>query len=48
MAGKGPHVDELKQKAKELDIFDDVVLTGHILDEDLLSGLNGKRVSDRF
>lgn len=39
LAGKGPHVDELKQKAKELDIFDDVVLTGHILDEDLLSGL---------
>jgi 1,2-diacylglycerol 3-alpha-glucosyltransferase len=39
LAGKGPHMDEVKKKAGELDISDEVMLTGHILDEDLLSGL---------
>ena len=39
LAGKGPHMDELRLKAKELGIYDDILLTGHILDEDLLSGL---------
>lgn len=39
LAGKGPHFDEIKQRANELGIGDITVLTGHILDEDLLNGL---------
>lgn len=39
LAGKGPHEDEVKRKAKELDIEDITFFTGHISDEDLLYGL---------
>ncbi len=39
LAGKGPHFDQIQEKANELGIGDITVLTGHILDEDLLNGL---------
>ncbi len=39
LAGKGPHEDEIRQKSIDLGIGDNTVLTGHILDEDLLNGL---------
>lgn len=39
LAGKGPHEDEIKQKIKELGIEEESHCVGHILKEDLLSGL---------
>ena len=39
MAGKGPHEDEINAKIKELGIDDITHVVGHILREDLLSGL---------
>lgn len=39
LAGKGPHEEEIKAKIKELDIEDEAHCVGHILREDLLSGL---------
>lgn len=39
LAGKGPHVEEIKEKIKELDIEDVSHYVGHILKDDLLSGL---------
>lgn len=39
LAGKGPHEEEIRKTAEELGIKDNTVLTGHILDEDLLNGL---------
>lgn len=39
MAGQGPHFEEVKRKARELNIADKLVMTGHILDRDLLAGL---------
>lgn len=39
LAGKGPHEKEIKEKAKELDIEDNIYMVGHILKEDLLYGL---------
>ncbi len=39
MAGKGPHEEEIKAKIKELDIEDRTHIVGHILREDLLTGL---------
>ena len=39
LAGKGPHEDEIAAKIKELDIVEQTHCVGHILKEDLLSGL---------
>ena len=39
MAGKGPHEEEIRAKIKELGIEDTTYLVGHILREDLLTGL---------
>ena len=39
MAGKGPHEDEIKAKIKELGIEEESHLVGHILKEELLTGL---------
>ena len=39
LAGKGPHEKEIIEKAKELDIEDNIYMVGHILKEDLLYGL---------
>lgn len=39
MAGKGPHEEEIRAKIKELGIEDTTYLAGHILREDLLTGL---------
>lgn len=39
LAGKGPHEEEIKAKIKELDIEEEAHCVGHILREDLLSGL---------
>ena len=39
LAGKGPHEDEIADKVKELDIVEETHRVGHILKEDLLSGL---------
>ena len=39
MAGKGPHEEEIRAKIKELGIEDTTYLAGHILKEDLLTGL---------
>ncbi len=39
LAGKGPHVEEIKDKIKELDIEDISHVVGHITKDDLLSGL---------
>ena len=39
LAGKGPHEDEITAKAKELGIDNQTHQVGHILKEDLLSGL---------
>ena len=39
LAGKGPHEDEITEKIKELGIEEYSHQVGHILDEDLLSGL---------
>ncbi len=39
LAGKGPHEDEIRHEVKALGIEEETLLTGHIQDEDLLSGL---------
>ena len=39
MAGKGPHEEEIKAKIKELGIEETTYVVGHILREDLLTGL---------
>lgn len=39
MAGKGPHEEEIKDKIEELGIKDSTYVVGHILREDLLTGL---------
>ena len=39
MAGKGPHEEEIKDKIKELGLEEDAYLVGHVLKEDLLTGL---------
>jgi len=39
LAGQGPHEKEMHKKCEELGISDNVIFTGHILDEDLLNGL---------
>jgi glycosyltransferase involved in cell wall biosynthesis len=39
MAGKGPHEDEIKAMIKELGIEEESHLVGHILKEELLTGL---------
>ena len=39
MAGKGPHEEEIKAKIKEFGFEDDAYIVGHILREDLLTGL---------
>lgn len=38
-AGKGPHEEEIKKLVNEVGLSDKFVMTGHILDEDLLNGL---------
>ena len=39
LAGKGPHVGEIKDKIKDLGIENDTYVVGHITDEDKLFGL---------
>ena len=39
MAGKGPHEDEIRSKVEEFGIKDDTYIVGHVLREDLLTGL---------
>lgn len=39
LAGKGPHEDEINAKIDELGIREDTYVVGHVLREDLLSGL---------
>ncbi len=39
MAGKGPHEEEIRNKIRELDIEDVTQTVGHVLREDLLTGL---------
>lgn len=39
LAGKGPHFEEIENKAQEKGIGNNTILTGHIGDEDLLNGL---------
>ena len=39
MAGKGPHEEEIARTIKELGIEEDTYIVGHVLKEDLLTGL---------
>ena len=39
MAGKGPHEEEIRKKVHELGIEEDTYMVGHILKEELLTGL---------
>lgn len=39
LAGKGPHEEEIRDKIEELGIKEDTYVVGHVLREDLLSGL---------
>lgn len=39
LAGQGPHMQEVGAKAKHLGISDKLVMTGHIMEDELLSGL---------
>ncbi len=39
MAGKGPHEEEIRAKIRELGIEEETQMVGHVLKEDLLTGL---------
>ena len=46
LAGQGPHEKQIKKKCHDLGIYESVIFTGHIHDEDLLNGLYA--LSDLF